>query len=171
GRVAKGVAGAITAFAFSMWSVATAIAFASAVHVFTGFSLSLSVAFTAILLFVYLQAGVMWSLAFTQSMNMIMFALMVIVGAIAFFIHPGIDGLMAFAQERPAMFAFDTVGLQVIVVWFGTFLVNVILAQAAFQMALSSRTPEEGQKGLVMAGFMAIPFIRSEERRVGRDCM
>ncbi|RYG73051.1 sodium:solute symporter family protein [Lentibacillus lipolyticus] len=159
GRTAKGVAGAITAFAFPMWSVATAIAFASAIHVFTGISLPLSVAFTAILLFIYLQAGGMWSLAFTQSMNMILFALMVIVGAIAFFINPGIDGLIALAEEKPAMFAFDTVGLQVIVVWFGTFLVNVILAQAAFQMALSSRTPEEGQKGLVMAGFMAIPFI------------
>ncbi|GAA0441553.1 sodium:solute symporter family protein [Lentibacillus halophilus] len=159
GRLAKGAAGAITAFAFPMWSVATAIAFASALHVFTGISLALSVAFTAILLFVYLQAGGMWSLAFTQSMNMILFAVMVVIGVIAFFIHPGIDGLVAFADEQPAMFTFDNVGLQVIVAWFGTFLVNVILAQAAFQMALSSRTPEEGQKGLIMAGFMAIPFI------------
>src|SRR5699024_1833368 len=47
GRAALGIGGAITAFAFPMWSVATAIAFASAVHVFTGFSLTLSVAFTA----------------------------------------------------------------------------------------------------------------------------
>lgn len=46
GRKALGIAGAITAFAFPMWSVATAIAFASAVHVFTGISLTLSVAFT-----------------------------------------------------------------------------------------------------------------------------
>ncbi|TMN21629.1 sodium:solute symporter family protein [Lentibacillus cibarius] len=159
GRLVKGVAGSITAFAFPMWSVATAIAFASALHVFTGISLSLSIAFTAILLFIYLQAGGMWSLAFTQSMNMILFVMMVVIGVIAFFIHPGIDGLIAFADEQPAMFTFDNVGLQVIVAWFGTFLVNVILAQAAFQMALSSRTPEEGQKGLIIAGFMAVPFI------------
>src|SRR5699024_1412451 len=46
GRAALGIGGAITAFAFPMWSVATAIAFASAVHVFTGISLTLSVAFT-----------------------------------------------------------------------------------------------------------------------------
>ncbi|UJL45662.1 sodium:solute symporter family protein [Virgibacillus sp. NKC19-16] len=159
GRTAKGVAGAITAFAFPMWSVATAIAFASAIHVFTGISLPLSVAFTAILLFVYLQAGGMWSIAFTQTMNMVLFAVMLIIGVTAFFINPGIDGLRTLAVERPAMFDFGSVGLQVIVVWFGTFLVNVILAQAAFQMALSSRTPEEGQKGLIMAGFMAVPFI------------
>jgi hypothetical protein len=36
GRGARAVAGAITAFAFPMWSVATALAFASAVHVATG---------------------------------------------------------------------------------------------------------------------------------------
>lgn len=159
GRTAKGLSGAITAFAFPMWSVATAIAFASAFHVFTGISLSLSVAFTAILLFIYLQAGGMWSIAFTQTMNMFAFGLMIVIGVIAFFINPGLSGLATLNVERPEMFNFGSAGLQVIVVWFGTFLVNVILAQAAFQMALSSRSPEEGQKGLVMAGFMAIPFI------------
>src|SRR5699024_12586120 len=71
GRAFKGIAGAIIAFAFPMWSVATAIAFASPIHVFTGISLTFSVAFTAVLLFVYLQAGGMWSIAFTQTINII----------------------------------------------------------------------------------------------------
>ena len=159
GRTALGISSLITAFAFPMWSVATAIAFASAIHVFTGISLTLSVAITAILLFIYLQAGGMWSIAFTQTINMILFAAMFIIGIIAFFINPGVDGLLAYASEKPVMFDFGSVGLQVIVAWFGTFLVNVILAQAAFQMALSSKTPEEGQKGMIIAGFMAVPFI------------
>jgi solute:Na+ symporter, SSS family len=159
GRAARGMAGAITAFAFPMWSVATAIAFASAMHVFTGISLTWSVAFTAILLFVYLQGGGMWSIAFTQTMNGVLFFLMFIVGIVAFFINPGIEGLKTLMVESPSMFAFDSVGLQVIVAWFGTFLVNVILAQAAFQMALSCKEPEEGQKGLMIAGVLAVPFI------------
>lgn len=159
GRSALGIGGAITAFAFPMWSVATAIAFASAVHVFTGFSLALSVALTALLLYIYLQAGGMWSIAFTQTMNMFLFVIMFVIGIIAFFINPGIDGLIKFAAIKPEMFRFDSVGLQIIVAWFGTFLVNVILAQAAFQMALSCRTPEEGQKGLKLAAVFGIPFI------------
>ncbi|WP_173918212.1 sodium:solute symporter [Halobacillus sp. Marseille-Q1614] len=159
GRTAKGLAGTITAIAFPMWSVATAIAFASAFHVFTGISLSLSVAFTALLLFVYLQAGGMWSVAFTQTMNSIVFAIMFIIGTAAFFINPGIAGLQQLALDRPQMFDWGGAGLQVILVWFATFLVNVILAQAAFQMALSCRTPEEGRKGLIAASFMGIPFI------------
>ncbi|MBP1970069.1 SSS family solute:Na+ symporter [Virgibacillus natechei] len=159
GRGAKALSGAITAFAFPMWSVATAIAFASGFHVFTGISLSVSIAFTALLLFIYLQAGGMWAIAFTQSMNTIVFTLMFIVGAIAFFINPGISGIQQLAFDRPEMFDFGGAGLQVILVWFGTFLVNVILAQAAFQMALSARTPEEGQKGLIIAQIMSLPFI------------
>ncbi|RCW77243.1 sodium:solute symporter family protein [Saliterribacillus persicus] len=159
GRGAKAISGAITAVAFPMWSVATAIAFASAFHVFTGISLSLSVAFTAILLFVYLQAGGMWSIAFTQTMNTIVFALMFTIGTIAFFINPGISGLQQLAVDRPELFDWTGVGLQVILVWFATFFVNVILAQAAFQMALSCKTPEEGQKGLIIAEIMSIPFI------------
>ncbi|MFB1049973.1 sodium:solute symporter [Paraliobacillus sp. JSM ZJ581] len=159
GRAAKGIAGLITAFAFPMWSVATAIAFASALNVFTNISLSVSIAFTAILLFIYLQAGGMWSVAFTQTMNSTVFLSMFIIGTIAFFINPGIEGLVQLAQTNPSMFHFDAVGIQVIVAWFGTFLVNVILAQAAFQMALSCRTPEEGQKGVIGAVFLGIPFI------------
>ncbi|ASF39028.1 sodium:solute symporter [Halobacillus halophilus] len=159
GRRAKALSGAITAFAFPMWSVATAIAFASAFHVFTGVSLSLSVAFTAILLFVYLQSGGMWAVAFTQTMNTIIFAIMFIIGTVAFFINPGISGLQQLAAEQPSMFDWGGAGLQVILVWFATFMVNVILAQAAFQMALSCKTPEEGRKGLIVAEVMSVPFI------------
>jgi SSS family solute:Na+ symporter len=159
GRTAKAISGAITAFAFPMWSVATAIAFASALNVFTDIPLGFAVAFTALLLFLYLQAGGMWSIAFTQTMNSIMFLIMFIVGMIAFFINPGISGLQQLSIDRPEMFDLGGAGLQVIVAWFGTFLVNVILAQAAFQMALSCKTPEEGKKGMIGAVFMGIPFI------------
>lgn len=159
GRIALGISSLITAFAFPMWSVATAIAFASAIHVFTGLSLTFSVAITAILLFIYLQGGGMWSIAFTQTINMILFITMFIIGVVAFFINPGFHGLKIYALENPIMFDLNSVGLQVIVAWFGTFFVNIILAQAAFQMALSSKTPEESQKGMIIAGFLAIPFI------------
>src|SRR5699024_12029603 len=101
----------ITAFAFPMWSVATAIAFASAIHVFTGISLTFSVAFTAVLLFVYLQAGGMWSIAFTQTINIILFIVMIVIGAIAFFIILGIDGLFEFVIIIVVMFFVFIVGL------------------------------------------------------------
>src|SRR5699024_549601 len=81
GSASKGIAGAIRALAFPMCTVATAIAFASAIHVFTGISLAFSVAFTAVLLFVYLQAGGMWSIAFTQTSNIILFTVMIVIGA------------------------------------------------------------------------------------------
>src|SRR5699024_513208 len=61
-RAALGIGRPTTAFAFPMLSVATVIAFASAVHVFTCYSLTLSVAFTAFLLYLYLQAGGMFSI-------------------------------------------------------------------------------------------------------------
>src|SRR5699024_1450923 len=87
------------------------------------------------------------------------FIIMFVIGLIAFFINPGIEGLRAYAQINPEMFQWGSAGLQVIVAWFGTFIVNVILAQAAFQMALSCRTPEEGQKGLKLAAVFGIPFV------------
>src|SRR5690625_5747692 len=127
GRAARGISGAITAFTFPMWSVATSIAFASAIHVFTGISLSLSFAFTAILLFIYLQAGGMWSIALTQTLNCILFLFMFIIGIIAFIIYPGVDGLRELAVNDPSMFNFTVVGFHLIIDLFVNFLVKLIL--------------------------------------------
>ncbi|ABO51338.1 Na+/solute symporter [Desulforamulus reducens MI-1] len=159
GRMAMGVAGTITAFTFPMWSVATALSFASAVSAFTNIPITTSVAFVAILLLIYLQAGGMWSVVMTQTANAIMFFLMFIIGVTAFFINPGIEGLRHLAEVKPAMFDSTAVGLQVIISWFATFMINVLLAQAAFQMALSCRTPEEGRKGMLMAFGANIFFV------------
>lgn len=159
GRLTMGVAGTITAFTFPMWSVATALSFASAVSVFTNIPITISVAFVAVLLLIYLQAGGMWSVVMTQTANTVMFFLMFIIGGIAVFINPGIEGLKHLSVTNPTMFDPTSVGLQVIISWFATFLINVLLAQAAFQMALSCRTPEEGRKGMLMAFGANIFFI------------
>ncbi|MBE3587852.1 MAG: sodium:solute symporter family protein [Thermoanaerobacteraceae bacterium] len=159
GRVALGLSGLITAFTFPMWTVANALSFAVALHVFTNFSLPVTVSISAVLLLLFLQAGGMWSVVVTQTANNIAFALMFIIGIIAFFINPGPAGLAHLAATRPEMFSLDGVGLQLIIAWFATFLINVVVAQAAFQMALSCRTPEEGRRGLLMAFGANIFFI------------
>jgi len=159
GRWAKGIAGAITAFTFPMWSVATALAFASCINALTGLDLMTSVIITAALLYAFLQAGGMWSVALTQTANFFAFMAMFAVGAYAFIINPGFDGLAQLASQRPELFTLGNAGLQQILAWFGTFWINVLLAQAAFQMALSCRTAEEGQKGLLIAAGFNIIFI------------
>lgn len=159
GRIARGLAGAITAFTFPMWSVATAIAFASALHAFTGLSIHASIIFTALLLLFYLWSGGMWSIAFTQTANCAVFALMLLLGVLAFLIEPGWARLMTLANTRPEFFDWTSVGTPLIIAWFGTFVVNVVLAQAALQMAMSCKAPEDGRKGLLMATAMGIPLI------------
>ncbi|MCF6092593.1 sodium:solute symporter family protein [Microaerobacter geothermalis] len=159
GDKVRGLAGLITGLTFPMWSVATALAFASALSVFTGISIVWSVALTALLLLLYLQFGGMWSIGFTQLSNVIVFFIMLAIGVYAFFINPGINGLKELFQQRPELFEPATVGIQTIVAWFGTFILNVILAQAAFQMALSCKTEREGQRGLVIAAIIGVPLI------------
>jgi solute:Na+ symporter, SSS family len=159
GEKVRGIAGAITAFTFPMWSVATALAFASAMSVFTGISLIWSVTITAVLLLAYLQFGGMWSIGFTQLSNVIVFFIMLAIGTYAFFINPGVEGIASLFKEKPQYASWNGAGIQTILAWFGTFLFNVILAQAAFQMALSCKTPEEGRKGLLYGAVLGIPLI------------
>lgn len=159
GRAARAVAGAITAFAFPMWSVATALAFASAVHVSTGIPMLWSLVLTAALLLAYLQGGGMWSIGLTQSINCIVFVVMLTIGVVAVFAGSGFAGFAKLAAAKPEFYAADTVGMTQIAAWFGTFIINVPLAQATFQMAVSCRTPEEGRRGLYWACLMGIPFV------------
>ena len=159
GRAAKAIAGAITAFTFPMWSVATALAFASCINAITGIDLMTAVIITAALLYVFLQAGGMWSVAMTQTANFFAYMAMFAVGIYAVLLNPGLDGLAAFMAAKPQYADLTGVGLQTILAWFGTFWINVLLAQAAFQMALSCRTPDEGRKGLFIAAGFNIVFI------------
>ena len=115
GRLALGIGGAITAFAFPMWSVATAIAFASALHAFTGLSIYAAIIFTALLLLFYLWSGGMWSVAFTQTANCVVFAVMLTLGAVAFLIKPGFGGLAELSVSRPELFDWGGVGLPLVV--------------------------------------------------------
>ncbi|MHA7142894.1 MULTISPECIES: sodium:solute symporter family protein [unclassified Arthrobacter] len=159
GRKAQAIAGSITALTFPMWSVATAIAFASALHALTGLSIHAAIIVTALLLLVFLSAGGMRAVAFTQTANCVVFIGMLAVGILAFFINPGIDGIRQLAVDQPEMLDMSSAGVTLIAAWFGTFIVNVLLAQAAFQMTMSCRTPEDGRKGMLYAAGLGIPFI------------
>lgn len=159
GRGAKAIGSIITGLTFPMYSVATTIAFASALHVVTGLSLPLAVAATAVVLLAFLTTGGMRSVAFSQTMNVLMIGLMFVVGVWALAVSPGAGGIAAFSDTRPEMFQLSNAGVSLIVAWFGTFIVNVPLAQAAFQMSMSARTPEDGQRGLYRAAVMGIPLI------------
>ena len=159
GRKAQAISGSITAFTFPMWSVATAIAFASALHALTGLSIHVSIIVTALLLLGFLSTGGMRAVAFTQTANCVVFIGMLGLGALAFFVDPGIDGIRQLAADRPEMLDMSSAGVTLIAAWFGTFIVNVLLAQAAFQMTMSCRTPEDGRKGMLYAAGLGVPFI------------
>ena len=159
GRGPLALSGLITAFTFPMRAVATAIAFASALNAFTGLSIQVSIIFTALLLLLYLWSGGMCSVAFTQTANCGVLFVMLVVGLVTVSIEPGWSRLLAVGQTHPGLLDWSGVGMPLIIAWFGTFALNMILAQATFQMALSCRTPEDGRKGLLIAVYMGVPFI------------
>lgn len=159
GRGAQAISSVITGMTFPMYSVATSIAFASALYAVTDIPLWQCITLTAIILLAFLTFGGMRSVAFSQTMNVIMIFAMFAVGIWAFVASPGINGVQTLAADQPQMFEFSNAGVSLIVAWFGTFIVNVPLAQAAFQMSMSARSPEDGQKGLFLAAILGIPLI------------
>ncbi|GAA1110824.1 sodium:solute symporter family protein [Nesterenkonia jeotgali] len=159
GRGAQAISSVITGLTFPMYSVATSIAFASVLFAVTEIPLWQCIALTAIILLAFLTFGGMRSVAFSQTMNVLMIFVMFIVGIWAFLVSPGPSGFETLTQEQPQMFDVSNAGVSLIVAWFGTFIVNVPLAQAAFQMSMSARSPEDGQKGLFLAAIIGLPLI------------
>lgn len=159
GRSAQGISALITGFTFPMYSLATSIAFASALYAITDIALWQSITLTAVILFAFLAFGGMRSVAFSQTMNVIMIFIMFGVGIWALVISPGASGIAEYSNEQPQMFESANAGVSLIVAWFATFIINVPLAQAAFQMSMSARTPEDGQKGLFLAAVIGVPLI------------
>lgn len=159
GRLAQGIAALITGLTFPMYSLATAIAFASALTVISDVSLWQSITLTALVLLAFLVFGGMRSVAFSQTMNVFVIGAMFFVGVYAVLNSPGPSGIAEYAQANPQMLEPANAGVSLIVAWFGTFIVNVPLAQAAFQMSMSARTPEDGQRGLFLAAVIGAPLI------------
>ena len=147
GRAARAVAGAITAFAFPMWSVATALAFASAVHVSTGIPMIWSLVLTAVLLLAYLQAGGMWSIGLTQTINCCIFVVIMAIGCTP----SGRDqSLIDLQISHPVFFASAQLERRRSLHGSGTFIINVRLAQVAFRWGGLSLDPgKRGAHGLI----------------------
>ncbi|MBB1094560.1 sodium:solute symporter family protein, partial [Rhodopseudomonas palustris] len=137
----------------------TALAFASCINAVTGMNMMASVILTGSLLFIFLVSGGMYSVAMTQTANFFVFMIMFAVILYGVAINPGLEGIIALTKTRPELVAPANVGLQKILAWFGTFWINVLLAQAAFQMTLSCKNSEEGQKGLYIAAGFNVIFI------------
>ncbi|MBC7291083.1 MAG: sodium:solute symporter family protein [Actinotalea sp.] len=156
GRAARGVSGLITGLTFPMWSVATAIAFASALHALLGLPIGVAVVLTALLLLAYVWAGGMRSLLLTQSANALAIGVMAAVGVAAVLHRPGPGALVDAATAPPP--GTGGVGLPLVLAWFGTFVVNVLLAQATFQMAMACRSARSGRNGLLGAAALVLPL-------------
>lgn len=159
GPAAQAVGAIITGLTFPMYSLGTAIAFASALTVITDLSLLTSIAITAVVLLAFLIGGGMRAVAFSQTMNVVAITAMFAVALWALFADPGPAALLRIPAEHPDLVDPAGAGISLIVAWFGTFIINVPLAQAAFQMSLSARTPEDGQKGLFLAATIGAPLI------------
>lgn len=156
GRAARALAGLITGVTFPMWSVATAIAFASALHALLGLPIAMAVVLTALLLLAYVWVGGMRSLIVTQVANAVAIGVMAVVGVLAVVQTPGPRAIAAAVVERPE--GSGTVGVPLVLAWFGTFVVNVLLAQATFQMAMSCRSARAGRDGLLGAAALVLPL-------------
>ena len=149
GEPVRAVSGAIIGLFMPIFAIGTIVAPARILSVLYNWPTWESVAFCAIVLLGYVLFGGMLSLTLTGTINTIMMYLGLIttVGAIIY-----LTGFKELFTKLPANY-YDPigVGIPLILVWIGTWVVNSLVAQAELQMLLTCKDESVGKRGLYLS--------------------
>lgn len=153
GRTAQLVAGVVIGLTFPIFAMGPVLAAGIWLHVATSWPVALTLAAPLAVIVLYVAMGGMWSLAYTQPANLAALVSGFLVAAWVVLRH--VRGVTAtptphlwagLASHQPAGFGnLFGVGPGLILVWIIGAMLNVVSAQAEFQLLSSSHSPRAGR--------------------------
>lgn len=149
GAPTRALSGAIIGITFPIFAMANVLAAAAFLHAILGIPLLATLVVTGAVIVGYVAAGGLWSLAYTQSANFVVLAVGLTVG-VAFALRAAPFGLLD--HTLPARsFSLGGAGLGFLVVQLFSLLLNVVGAQAEFQVLAAARHGRAVRRGIVAA--------------------
>ncbi|KUO96039.1 hypothetical protein ATW55_01315 [Ferroacidibacillus organovorans] len=127
-----------------------------------GWNLAVVLILTTLLVILYVSLGGLWSLAYVQVANLVLFTVGLAVAA-----YYSLHGHAVFTTPVPKQPHFQGLaggGLAMILVWFGMNILNSVSAQAEFQTISSAKSVRKGKLGvylssIVLVGFAIVPTL------------
>ena len=146
GPAARAVSGLVIGVTFPIFAMSNVLAASAFLHVVVGWSLPVTLAVTAALVSCYALIGGMWGLAATQAVNFAVMAVgMALVVVLALHAVPPARIASGLAGRYLAP---GGAGVALIVTWVSSALLNVVNAQAEFQILTAARDDRAGRRGL-----------------------
>ncbi len=149
GEPVRAFAGAIIGLFMPLFSIATVVATAQILRVIYGVPAWETVALCSLVLLGYVLFGGMLSISLTGLVNTFTMYLGITVMVGAAIYYNGFHRL--FTTLPPTYYNPLEVGLPLILVWLGTWVVNALLAQTQLQMVLTSKDERTGRMGVYLS--------------------
>lgn len=146
GPVARSLAGVVIAVTFPIFAMSNVLAAAAFLHVVLGWPLLVTLLATAAVMLAYVMLGGIWALAYTQIANFVVMSVGLLIGVLVAW-QAAPPHLMQ-AALQPRFFSPSGVGLGVILTWLFSDLLNVVSAQAEFQVLTAAKDPATARRGL-----------------------
>lgn len=146
GPTARAMSGLVIGVTFPIFAMSNVLAASAFLHVVVGWSLPVTLVVTAALVGCYAVVGGMRGLAATQTLNLVVMAVGMLLAVVLAF-HAAPPGQVA-SRLPGRLLAPGGAGVGLIVTWVSSALLNVVNAQAEFQVLTAARDDRTGRRGL-----------------------
>jgi len=145
----------VIALTFPIFAMSNVLAAAEFIHALLGWSLPWTLALTTVIMLLYVGRSGMWSLAYTQALNLGALTLGIGVATYFFWRAPAVD---LHPVHIHGFFAWDGVGLGTLAVWIVMNVLNSVSAQAEMQAIAAVKNPRRGQLAVYVSAIVLIAF-------------
>ncbi len=140
---------------FPIFAMSNVLAAAEFVHVLLGFPFAATLVVTTAIMVLYVAQSGMWSLAYTQAVNLVVLTIGIAAAVVAFWHMPSVA---IHPVSTKGFHSLLGVGLGTIVVWVMMNLLNSVSAQAEMQAIASVQKPRRGQAAVYVSACVLIAF-------------
>ncbi len=155
GRAAQRFSAAVIALTFPIFAMSNVLAAAEFIHALVGWGLPLTLTLTTAIMLVYVGQSGMWSLVYTQTLNLI--ALTAGVAVAAWFLLRAPASALHPVHVQ-GFHSWTGIGIGTIAVWLLMNVLNSISAQAELQAIAAVRNPRRGQAAVYVSALVLIAF-------------
>lgn len=156
GSKARDFAALVIGLTFPIFAMKNVLAAASFLHVILGWNLATVLIATTLLVIVYVSLGGLWSLAYVQVANLVLFTAGFAVAAYFGLRNQAV--LTVPVPHQPQFHGLMGAGLATILVWFGMSILNSVSAQAEFQTITAAKDVRKGKLGVYLSSIALVVF-------------
>lgn len=156
GATARGIAAIVIGVTFPIFAMGNVLAAAALLHGLLGWPLWITLAGATLAILLYTSGSGLWSLAYTQTANLLVMTLGLLVAALFVLRHGPVLHPMHVAA--PGFLSWTGVGVGMILVWFAMNILNTFTAQAEFQAIAAVSDPATGRRAVYLSSVVLVAF-------------